>query len=406
MWNEPNLGDFWTGTRTQYIQDILVNGANAVKAADPGGFVLGPELAHLNSGQWDQWLRDVLQQAGGSIDIITQHIYDSDAFNTLDGLDGPLNLGSIKGIIDANGGGSKPFWMTETGWTSNSVGEADQADYYLELLDGMNARPWWNRVFFYELSDDPSTTDQWGILRSDLTPKESYGAYAALIEDRPVGGRDPLPASGAVWQAETQLNHDVGHLDGTAWTATPALDPAGYLAFGPYTTALPGGLVLEARFRLKSSSASGTATVAKIDVNDATRSKVLVSHDIAAQDFGSAGTWKDFAIQFTPLSTHSIELRTYFSDVTEISLDEVTVVETGLRPGPQPGSGGCGEIGGAESGNGPIWALPGMVLVAALRVARARATRPPRRSSSRARSSPPASTRERCTGPASRASLR
>ncbi|HTM22440.1 MAG TPA: hypothetical protein VL172_18090, partial [Kofleriaceae bacterium] len=41
-WNEPNLGDFFSGTRTQYIQDILVNGAHAVKAADPGASVCGP----------------------------------------------------------------------------------------------------------------------------------------------------------------------------------------------------------------------------------------------------------------------------------------------------------------------------------------------------------------------------
>ena len=57
------------------------------------------------------------------MDVITQHIYDSDDYHTLDGIDGPLNLASIKGIIDANGGSGKPVWITETGWTSNGVGE-------------------------------------------------------------------------------------------------------------------------------------------------------------------------------------------------------------------------------------------------------------------------------------------
>lgn len=362
MWNEPNLGDFWTGTRTQYIQDILVNGAAAVKAADPTALVAGPDLAHLNSGKWDQWLRDVLLQAGDSLDVVTHHQYSDDAYGTLDALDGPLNVASVKKIIDANGGGSKPFWLTETGWTSNDVGEPDQADFYLELLDGMNARPWWQRIFFYELMDDPNITSKWGVLRSDLSTKESYAAYADLIALRPNGGRDALPSGGMTWEAESQLNHQVGRADGSAWTATPALDPQGYLAFGPYTTALPGGLVLEARFRLRSSIAGSAATVARVEVNDAARSNVLVQHNVLASEFPSAGSWIDVAVQFTPLSTHDIELRTYFSDVAEVSLDRVTVVETGLRPGPPAPTGGCGTIGGAHGGVQRVDAAPWMAL--------------------------------------------
>ncbi len=373
MWNEPNLGDFFSGTRTQYIQDVLVNGANAVKAADPTALVAGPELATLNSGKWDQWLRDVLQQAGGSLDVITHHAYGDNAYAVLNTLDGPLNVASVKKIIDQNGGGSKPFWLTETGWTSNEVGEPAQADAYLELLDGMNARPWFQRVFFYELMDDPNIADKWGIVRSDLSLKESYSAYADLIDLRPQGGRDALPGEGATWQAETQLNHQVGHLDGSAWTATPALDGQGYLAFGPYTTSLPGGFVLEARFRLRSSNASGAATVARLDVHDAERSNVLVERNVTGQEL-AGGAWTEIALQFTPLTTHPIELRTYFSDVAEISLDQVTVVETGLRPGPPPVS-GCGAIGGAAAGGPSTSPLGPWLAVLALALVRPRSRR-------------------------------
>lgn len=380
MWNEPNLGDFWSGTRTQYIQDILVNGAAAVKSADPTALVAGPDLAHLNSGKWDQWLRDVLLQAGGSLDIVTHHQYSDDAYGTLDALDGPLNVASVKKIIDSNGGGSKPFWLTETGWTSNDVGEPDQADFFLELLDGMNARSWWQRTFFYELMDDPNITSKWGILRSDLSAKESYGAYADLIALRPNGGRAALPAGSATWEAESQLNHQVGHADGSAWTATPALDSQGYLAFGPYTTGLPGGLVLEARFRLRSSVAGSAATVARVEVNDAARSNVLVQHNVLASEFPSAGSWIDVAVQFTPLTTHAIELRTYFTDVAEVSLDRVTVVETGLRPGP-PAPAGCGRVGDVGAGAAPVDATPWL---AALALATARAGRPRRSRAMRA----------------------
>ncbi len=75
MWNEPNLGQFFTGSQEQYVQDILRLGAQATRDADPTAFVLGPDLAHLESADCEMWLYTVLKEAGDVIDVVTHHNY-------------------------------------------------------------------------------------------------------------------------------------------------------------------------------------------------------------------------------------------------------------------------------------------------------------------------------------------
>src|SRR5215470_10948210 len=78
LWNEPNLSRFWSGTRQQFIDDILIPGADAIHSAAATAKVGGPELAHVSSSQWFYWLRDCLNQAGSHLDFVSHHVYDSD----------------------------------------------------------------------------------------------------------------------------------------------------------------------------------------------------------------------------------------------------------------------------------------------------------------------------------------
>ena len=185
MWNEPNLEHFWTGTRQQYIDSILIAGHKAAKRADSACFVIGPELAHLQSGQFDEWLRDVLTQAAGYIDIISHHCYNDDVKTIMRRLAGPTYFWepqAVRKIIIDAGAGDKEFWLAETGWHTDEVSERVQADNYVELLDSMLATPWWHRTFFYEIRDDPNIADKWGILTSDTKPKEAYTVYKEYIQ--------------------------------------------------------------------------------------------------------------------------------------------------------------------------------------------------------------------------------
>ncbi|MDP9120851.1 MAG: hypothetical protein M3O15_05685, partial [Acidobacteriota bacterium] len=52
LWNEPNLAEFWSGSRQEYIDLILKPGADAIHAGNPDAKVGGPALAHLSSSKW------------------------------------------------------------------------------------------------------------------------------------------------------------------------------------------------------------------------------------------------------------------------------------------------------------------------------------------------------------------
>ena len=96
--NEPNLTKFWTGSRQQYWQQILIPGADAIHAADPHALVAGPALAHVGSRDWHHWLLETLQTAGDRIDVVTHHLYDGDGSPT--GTAGPPGSAQIEDLFN------------------------------------------------------------------------------------------------------------------------------------------------------------------------------------------------------------------------------------------------------------------------------------------------------------------
>jgi hypothetical protein len=203
LWNEPNLPQFWSGSRADYVDFILRPGAAAIHAANAAAKVGGPDLAHVTAGDadWFNWLRLTLLEAGGDLDIITHHLYDSDGnqgvTSRLDGstvfANSPALWGlvppSVREVLKSTGWYlQKPFWLTETGWESGAVSEGLQAAYIPGLLGdwfGVN-RGWVDKVFFYELQDPPGAST-FGVLRADGTPKPAYGAYQSFIKAHPNG---------------------------------------------------------------------------------------------------------------------------------------------------------------------------------------------------------------------------
>jgi hypothetical protein len=143
-----------------------------------------------------------------------------------------------------------------------------------------------------------------------------------------------------VFQAETDLAHLVGRVDGTTWTATPSADNAGFMAYGPYTTDIPSGSMnatftakIDSNAAVTSGSHAGEITsnpkVMTIEVRDATDSAILATRDIYKTDFpGSLQMW-DIILPFTaPGNGHLIEFRVNWYDNSTIWLDGVCVAST------------------------------------------------------------------------------
>jgi hypothetical protein len=186
IWNEPNLPVFFEAGKDVFLNQIFIPGVQSVKKADPGAFIVGPDLAHktAQNQEWYFWLKYILDNAGQLIDIITHHIYKDEGviylFELLE--KGDTLIPSVKQIIEDAGHGSKPFWITETGWHTSRFSEEVQGERYLEFLQLMRQKGFPHKIFFYEIIDDVNVgVDPFGILRSNRSEKPAFRIYADFI---------------------------------------------------------------------------------------------------------------------------------------------------------------------------------------------------------------------------------
>lgn len=196
MWNEPNLGKFWEGTLQEYLSIILRRGAQSVHSADRNALVGGPELAHLSSANWDDWLATCIEGAIEELDVVTHHVYPSGvgAANVTRKLEiggsFPWDPPSVRKVLRDTGWFGRPFWLTETGVETDTGGPWAQALFYDDLLgewfpnDG--EAKWIDRLFFYQLFDDPGYPElTFGVAGPppEMEIKLAFDHYQGFIEE-------------------------------------------------------------------------------------------------------------------------------------------------------------------------------------------------------------------------------
>jgi uncharacterized protein (TIGR03382 family) len=214
LWNEPDLQQFWEGTATDYVNDVLVPGADALHAACPTCKVVAPALATVGTN-YATFLDTVLAAAKDKIDIVSGHDYaqfpqdspgaggTSDSFyNKLDAhrivkvgttvvYEGPL---SFKEVMAARGA-SQPFWITETGLEAtygDTTAETAQTLYYRRVLESMLTRPWWTNTIFYESFDEPPAPYHWGVCVDDPDAGLGYDEKPVMAFLRKAAQNQPL----------------------------------------------------------------------------------------------------------------------------------------------------------------------------------------------------------------------
>lgn len=234
FWNEPNLGHFWEGGRWTYVNEILVPGIDAVRTADPEALVAGPDLAHLISADWDDWLDDIVSATADMLDVVTHHAYPSDGSagdvtdKLAEGGDFPWDPPSVRAVLEDAGWRFRPVWLTESGVESDVYGEVGQERFYVNLLAEWygeeRGHTWLDRIFFYEMTDPSNNLDlSWGILNPPpgLEPKLAYHAYADFIENVAVDDAEitihGLPQFIGSWET-VPLQFEVVNTGTTTWT--------------------------------------------------------------------------------------------------------------------------------------------------------------------------------------------
>ncbi|MEZ4219706.1 MAG: beta-galactosidase [Polyangiaceae bacterium] len=229
-WNEPNLGDFFEGTQQQWIDGVFTVTVDAIKDACPTCTVVGPELASIGNS-YDEYLDAALKSRGNKLDAVSFHIYasfpedDSAAGLTKDSFynkleqhrvidiggnilyEGPL---SAREVLVKNGLSSMPLWITETGQQA-APGDAaaleKQRKYLERVVVAQATRPWWQKTFFYEISEEHPgglwPDIHWGLALRVADPDTTYAdnfqkkpAFDDLKQCIADGGAGPIPGSG------------------------------------------------------------------------------------------------------------------------------------------------------------------------------------------------------------------
>jgi hypothetical protein len=181
--NEPNLRQFFTGTKAEYLRDVLVPGLEAAREVAPRLLRCGPDLSSSPAGGdvLKRWLGPILDAAGGLLDVVTHHQYDGR--DTVTGRVAAID--KLHAFLRKRGDG-RPLWITEIGWKAEGgVTPELQAVHLRGVMRAMRERPWWQKTFWYD-----SHGAGWGLLEPDGSPRRgaprpALAAYAAAIEETP-----------------------------------------------------------------------------------------------------------------------------------------------------------------------------------------------------------------------------
>ena len=201
MWNEPDVEITFKCDcdRAQKYADMLREGYNAVKRANPNATVLigGLSIHDTNNGGM-AFLDKVVAASQGKLnfDVLSIHPYMPDRYpeNTDPRTvvqNFPYRLDMSYKWLEAHGAGNKEIWITEDGYSTCStcgnlgVSEEEQARRLIRLyVIAMGAKNV-THFSYFQLKDKfnagpDDLFGNMGIMRNDLSEKPAYTAYKVL----------------------------------------------------------------------------------------------------------------------------------------------------------------------------------------------------------------------------------
>jgi xylan 1,4-beta-xylosidase len=192
VWNEPNLREFWTGSREDYFTLYRAT-AGAIKAVDPSLQVGGPATAR------DCWVDEFIEYCettGVAIDFISTHHYPTDAMWS-EAADTRTQLsGSRRSILrqwaqdTRRRTGGRPLYYTEWNTSSNPRDPLHDEPYaaafvvktLMEVSGLVEGYSFWTFSDIFEESYFPSVPFHggFGLLTLHGIPKPTYRAFQLL----------------------------------------------------------------------------------------------------------------------------------------------------------------------------------------------------------------------------------
>jgi xylan 1,4-beta-xylosidase len=214
VWNEPNLGLFWSAAESDYLRLYEVT-ARAVKAVDPALRVGGPATAAAG------WIDDLLEHCRSRdvpIDFVTTHTYGMP----------PLDL---RPILARYGRSDLPLWWTEWGVSSHHGAPINDSAWAAPLVArGMRSAAgrlealayWVASDHFIELGEAPTLFHGgFGLLTIGNLRKPRFWALAMLerLGDEELASVVEGDGGGSLIEAWASRDGD-GRIAIAAWCGT------------------------------------------------------------------------------------------------------------------------------------------------------------------------------------------
>jgi hypothetical protein len=205
VWNEPNIISFWNDPDATYENGTFVRGIGIqkyvtllqavytqCKKANPNCIVISGGLAGCD----DKYLTGAYADgAKGYFDILGLHPYFGNSptlnfdvdYSSSSTIFWFPRISLMRNIMIANGDIQKNIMITEIG-ISNAAGpqgvttEAMQADRLKKVFDRtLSIYTYVDGIMWYELKDDDSSGQAWGLFQANYTPRQMYSAYKQMI---------------------------------------------------------------------------------------------------------------------------------------------------------------------------------------------------------------------------------
>jgi hypothetical protein len=172
IWNEP---DWQTGFQDnpEGYTEFLKRAYTRAKEADPTCIILAGVFTGAGETPLNYFRRMYDAGAKNYFDAFSIHCYP----------EGPPeypNEGSwgqafwkiqlFKDLMDEKGDGYKKIWITEFGWSSQDVGEAQQADYLTRALTMAKNWGWVETAIVFSWMDSEPANLYYGLVREKYSP--------------------------------------------------------------------------------------------------------------------------------------------------------------------------------------------------------------------------------------------
>ncbi len=194
--NEPNLVNYVTHPSTATYTEILRAAYPAIKAIDPGAFVLSGGLGgtrdkngNISGANFAAQL--YAQGAKGFFDGIAYHPYTYPQLASTEAIAGGRgwsNMLEVRATMVQYGDGAKPIWITEFGAPTqgpNSVSEEQQAAILHDGFDLWQTYSWGGVMSWFAYHDkatDSTSHKGWfGLVDGSGRHKPSYEVFAGLL---------------------------------------------------------------------------------------------------------------------------------------------------------------------------------------------------------------------------------